>query len=334
VDKTDVARKFRGALLGMAVGDALGRPADGMSPYEALRSYQFIDAFFPDKGRGVEAGSFSGTAHLSLLAAAAICSSGGIDAGLACRKYASAKMRELDPSSARAVERLREGVAPEDAAPPSATASFLPRMIPAGLWASLARPRMGAEFLRACLSLSLPTHPGKESAVAGYAVARVVCECARGDSLDSPRLMYAGEDSLLARVTSAVRRAEDNLEGGGDGLWMRLAEISGRLQRGSSPEEVCAIFGNDDAAASMVPTALFCFMRGPDDMRSVSRAAGLGGEASVGASLVGGMCGAFAGDDFVSEGLVQGLEGAGKIAALGDKLVDSLWSPVGSSQEG
>ncbi len=68
MEKSEVIERFRGAILGMVTGDALGMPANGMSSYETLTQYQFIDDFYPGSRFGLEAGAYTAYSQLALMA--------------------------------------------------------------------------------------------------------------------------------------------------------------------------------------------------------------------------------------------------------------------------
>jgi ADP-ribosyl-[dinitrogen reductase] hydrolase len=327
VDKAELADKFRGALLGMAVGDALGMPAQGMSPYEVAKSFQLIDAFYPLRKKGFSAGQYTSSSQLSLVVARSIAKSKGVDKKSIEEGYSSITSPKTLPDDVRTpMKKLRSGWG-EASAATSASCSFLPRMIPVGLWASVARPSDG-ELLKICKIVALPSHGDRSAIIAGYIIAKLVMECAYDSSaLGSPYNMCESEKSLLSRVGLIVRQAESRLseeELGNDRMWMRLQELSTKLQSNVTAQEVSGLFGQGDDARTVATVAIFCFLSAPDDFSSVMTAASLGGESAVRAAVVGGLCGAFAGDDFMPADMVEHVENSAKIGALGNMLAESL----------
>jgi ADP-ribosylglycohydrolase len=334
VEKSEVIDRFRGAILGMVAGDALGMPANGMSSYETLTQYQLIDAFYPGSRFGLEPGAYTACSQLALMAAKVISQKGEPDRDELKKAYSGSTREDLDPHSLKAIQRLKDGGDYEEGAESSSSSSYLPRMIPAGLWASLLSPSHG-ELLRVCRTLSLPTHAGRPPATTGYPIARAISECiVNSEKLDSPYEMYSSDRSLLSRMIEVTRLAEDKLSAdeGGGGMWMRLREVSSRLQGGASVDEVSGLFGNEDKADSIVPVSLFIFMRSPDDARGIFKSAGLGGAASVRAALVGAMCGAFFGEEVLPEGIRSGVKNGARIAALGEKMAEKMWEVVASKK--
>lgn len=327
MDKAELADKFRGALLGMAVGDALGMPAQGLSPYEVAKSFQLIDAFYPLRSKGIEAGQYTSASQLALIVARSIAKSKGVDKGSVEEGYGSISSPKTLPDDVRnPMEKLRAGYGDASAAS-SASCSFLPRMIPVGLWASVAKPSDG-DLLRACKTVALPSHGHRAAVIAGYVVAKVVMECVRdSSSLGSPYDMCESDKSLLSRVGAVVRQAESKLsedELGNDRMWMRLQEVGARLQAKATVQEVYGLFGQGDDARTVASVAIFCFMSAPDDFTSVMTVASLGGESAVRAAVVGGLCGAFSGDEFMPPDMVEHVENSMRIGALGNMLAGSL----------
>jgi ADP-ribosylglycohydrolase len=327
VDKAELADKFRGALLGMSVGDALGMPAQGMSPYEVSKSFQLIDAFYPLKRMGMQAGQYTSASQLSLVVTKSIIKSRGVDKKSVEDEYSSVTSPKNLPEDVReCMDKLRGGWGDASAAK-SSSCSFLPRMIPVGLWASVARPSDG-DLLRACKTVALPSHGDRSAIIAGYVIAKTVMECvSESASLGSPYEMCESEKSLLSRIALVVRQAESKLseeEMGNDRMWMRLQEVGARLQAKSTAMEVSGIFGQGGDAKTVASVAMFCFMSAPDDFTSTMTAASMGGESAVLAAVVGGMSGAFSGDEFMPADMVEHVENSTKIGALGNMLAESL----------
>lgn len=323
---SELADKFRGALLGLAIGDALGMPADGMTPYGVIRSFQSLDGFFRRPDRGMDAGQYTSNAQMALVLAKAMTLPAGT--GGASEHYLSMKSpKELRPRVRKSLDRLRAGLGEQSPAC-GASADFLPRVIPMGLWAATSKASAGG-LLRACRDAAQPTHSDKKAIIASYAVARVVMESvAKSKDINSPYRLYEAGDSLLSRIASVVRDAESRLPPGeapDDLFWMRLRDVMSMLLSHKSPLEAAAMFGAGEDARDVVPVALFCFLRAPDDYKSCMEAANLGGLSSLRASLVGGMVGAFAGEGAFPLGLRDAVENSSRITSLAEAL-DSKYS--------
>lgn len=318
---SELADKFRGALLGMAIGDALGMPADGMTPYEVIRSFQSLDGFFRRPDQGMDAGQYTSNAQMALVLAKAMSLPAGMDG--APEQYLSMKSpKELSPGVRKSLDRLRAGLGKQSPAC-GASADFLPRVVPVGLWAAATKAGAGS-MLRACRDAAQPTHSDKKAIISSYAVARIVMESAsRSKDINSPYRLYEAGDSLLSRIASVVRDAEARLPPGeapDDLFWMRLRDVMSMLSAHKSPLEAAAMFGTGGSTRDVVPVALFCFLRAPDDYKSCMEAANLGGLASIRASLVGGMVGAFAGEGAFPMGLRNAVENSSRITALAEAL--------------
>jgi len=328
VDKDFFSERCAGALLGLAVGDALGRPAEGLSPYGVFRRFQTLDAFYPAKGS--KPGEYGFKAQLALVTAKAIQAAKGVDPlgikELALRIHAP---KPRDEETRLALERLASMEPALSGSPDSASPSFLPRMVPVGLWGAAARPPDGG-LLRACAEAARMTHSHRPSVLAGFVVARIVKEAvAEPKGVEDSYGMYGSDKSLLAGVIETCRRAEAGFvgkESTEDKLWMRLDLVSRRLQSRAHVEDVVCLFGGarPPTAAQVACLAAFCFMRCPDSFSSVVKAASMGGPADSVASLVGAMCGAFSGPGFMPEDMRTQVEGAAKIEALAKAMAESL----------
>lgn len=100
-----------------------------------------------------------------------------------------------------------------------------------------------------------------------------------------------------------------------------------------SEDEILNILGHSVAALYSVPTAIFCFLKGIQDMeevksdnpfrRTIEYAISLGGDTDTIASMAGSLVGALYGDTIIPENLIKHCEASDEIINLADELYKS-----------
>ena len=142
MDKDVLADRFSGCLLGMAMGDALGSPADGLSPFLAIKRFQHLDGFF----RG---GRYGFATSLALNLAGAVVAEGGLSRSAVIKAHL-AILPKLPPPWTNVVSQLSSGKQLEECGcADSMDAWSALKMVPVGLWGAL-RGMDDADLLRAC----------------------------------------------------------------------------------------------------------------------------------------------------------------------------------------
>lgn len=211
--------RFRGAMLGMAVGDALGAPLNGMKPGHMEQVYGgiagFVDAELAWKGkphrwslRGLYTGATQqALAVADILAADGRCSPRALAdvfvemANL--KRWPGGCHRRVDREFLAVLDRMRSGkLDPVQCGEPIADLTAAIRAVPIGLFHS-----GDPETLRqTAVECALPTHRDPRAVAAGAAVVSAVAAAARGD-LEGAR---GGETAR--RIAEEARKAEDYLK--------------------------------------------------------------------------------------------------------------------------
>lgn len=129
--------KYVGALLGGAVGDALGRPAEGLPRHEVRRRHGELRDFLAWSGwRSGPLGTFTDDTQMTLcVAECLIAAAGDIDPADLANRFVEwlPTGRGKGAATTAAVLRLRAGVGWEDAGEPSAGNGAAMRVAPIGL---------------------------------------------------------------------------------------------------------------------------------------------------------------------------------------------------------
>jgi ADP-ribosyl-[dinitrogen reductase] hydrolase len=131
-----------GALLGLACGDALGRPLVFETPARIRAQYGRVTEMLGDGTWGDPAGTVTDDTETALCVARSLVDCGGFDAADVARRlvaWAESGSRHVDETTAAALSRIRDGETPDaagrhvwEASPPGATpdAGCLPRAMP------------------------------------------------------------------------------------------------------------------------------------------------------------------------------------------------------------
>lgn len=300
--------RFLGALLGLAIGDALGMPVTGLSAPE-IAERGGVDGYLPRPRPGdedVEAGEITEKTESALAIAESLTTGGGrVDPDLAGPRLvhlATGPSRHWFPEETRAAlvragESLDFSVPLDEDAP--AALDVLARGIPVGLAHSVGK--LDAAALREdCERAVRLSHGSTRSISAATAVALVIRLAAAGDIPPErwPEAVAAelGECDLARELL--------RLQAIPPGRWPELdarAELGADTPATAAALEAIALA----ASAERFENAVFAAVRrgGPAD-------------------ALGGLTGAFAGARFGSSGIPQGL-----IDGLGCRIYVSLAAP-------
>lgn len=298
--------RARGALWGLAVGDALGMPTQLLTRAEVVRRWGplLTGLEAPDAGHpiaaGLPAGSITDDTEQAVLLGRLLVDGGGhvepralAEALIAweedMRARGSADL--LGPSTKRAVEAIRSGVPVAEAGRLGDTNGAAMRIAPVGVAHA---PDHLERLVDAVVEVSRPTH-GTSSGLAGAAaVAAAVSAGVTGRTDVAGTVALAVRAAELAAV-HGVRIDEDG-DGDGDDVAERIARACD-LVRGRSPQEglqsVVTRIGTGMATRESVPAAFAVLTLAGDDPWLAARlAASAGGDADTVAAMAGAMVGA------------------------------------------
>jgi ADP-ribosylglycohydrolase len=295
--------RARGALYGLAIGDALGMPTQLMSHEEVIACFGVLDGFRAAPAghpiaSGLPAGSVTDDTEQALLLADALLAGGGHveSEDLARRLLAWAeRARErgsldlLGPSSSAAVAALIAGGPTAEVGRSGATNGAAMRITPVGLIIS-------SDDLDALVDLvveaSRVTHHTGVAIAGASAVAAAVSGGVDGAS--------------IAEATTLGIRASDL--GQRRGEWVAGASVARRIawaiglvdadDHDRSVRDVVELVGTSLATQESVPAAFAVLALHPDDpWQACLTAASLGGDSDTIAAMVGAIAGACHGMD-------------------------------------
>ncbi len=317
VDGIDYRDRFRGALLGSAVGEALGTVTQGLTPRDVQELFGEMDAL-----PVVSSARRAAPPHDSLLLSVArsLLPDGLLDPERTADAIARAVRRDDPPGILAFARNLLERGLPWHEAGENA-----PESMPAVLVLPLALLRAG-NFrrlkLEAGILVSLThTHP---TAIAG-ALAHA-CAVARILHTPAPTLDVISFPRALSPVVAGIepeRGARPRIGRSATTVGRKLgAELPALLLRRAPVQEMQEALGNGSAAHEGIPFSLGCYLRSPGDFaEAVVPAVRHGGDARAVAAMAGALCGAYIGESGIPERFLARLPGRRELGEAAEGLL-------------
>jgi ADP-ribosylglycohydrolase len=324
----DLLERFRGSLVGLAIGDALGHPTEFMSSVAAIRTRwppSGVTGFEPS-GRH-PAGTFTDDTQMSICVARALIAAGHAPLdrlmeimsdefttwsrsaqnnrapGGACMSGCS--------SLARGVPWRKAGVAN------SKGCGAAMRAAPVGLYYHLDE---GA-LVRAATAQSAPTHRHPTGYASSVAAAAAVAWATRGGDLEGLIDFTEACVRTLTPELLAEMGCEPELVASPGVREMLTALDAVRAAQHQEAEDVCRLLGGAWIGEEAVATALWCVLRAGGDFKdAVLRGANSSGDSDSIACIAGAIAGALAGFDGVPLEWSQGVEQGVRLDALARAL--------------
>jgi ADP-ribosylglycohydrolase len=336
--------RARGALYGLAIGDALGMPTQMLSRAEIIRRWgPLLPGFEPaPAGHPIAAGMPAGTVtddteQAVLLARLLVKGHGRIDphdlaATLTEWERAMAERGSLDllgPSTKRAVAAILAGVPPEEAGAAGTTNGAAMRIAPVGIAVGVGDPGTRPDLANVSLSTlvdrtvmaSSVTHNTGIALAGAAAVAAAVSAGVSGATVAQ----------ATALAIQAARLAA------GRGHWVAGADVAARIEwaaglvAGRAPDGgeaeaaglIYTLVGTSLATQESVPAAFAVLAAVPaDPWRACRLAASLGGDCDTIAAMTGAIAGACHGAGSFPPEAIAAIDAQGLgLAALAGELL-------------
>lgn len=291
----ELENRFKGCLLGLGLGDAMGAPFEGNPGGEGRRFGYLVNNPPPLL-------SYTDDTEMAMAVARSLAERNGFDAGHMARAFAENfnPMRGYGPGTRAVLGLIKRGM-------PWQTANKT--VFPEGSFGNGAAMRaapVGLFYLKdpdtlrdAAYSASSITHAHPLAKEGAYLIARTVADILSGKN----RAGIAGGLPGL----SAMKEYRKKLD-----ILSELLEMDPQ-----PPGHVASALGNGIEALESVPTALYAFLRHGDDyIGTVSFCISVGGDTDTISAMAGAMAGAYLGEEGLPEGLVRRLEDRDIIRAL------------------
>jgi ADP-ribosylglycohydrolase len=303
--------RFRGCLLGVAVGDALGMPTEGYTAREIHCKFGLVAEMLPaPEGHfhtGLAAGQFTDDTEETLLLAESMIQSSGFSADrfsekLAC--WGSAWIlderlnRGVGFATRCAVENLIAGTHWQQSGLPIPTCGSAMRAAPIGLLY-----HFDLNLVKSYADLqSLPTHTAPAARAGAVAVAVGVALALHG---------FSREAILKNAASYASRLDEDFAE--------RLSWVGTLLDLPA--EDALSHIGNSPLARETVPAAFYCFLKFKGAL-ALTTAASSGGDTDSVAAIAGALFGASSGPSWIKQSWLAALEDRQRIEDAASGLLE------------
>jgi len=300
--------RFKGALLGLAVGDALGMPVEGMSASTIRARYGEVREFLAAPRRALGPGQFTDDTQMTLALAESIVERGRVDpAHVAGRFMAwldSGDVRGIGRSTLRSLLRLKAGVPWRESGEQGKWAAgngAAMRIAPVGLLHCRRLERLRQDVH----DVSIITHRNPEAVAGALAVAYAVARLVTG-AKPSP--------DFLDDVASFV---------GHNPVSERLRKARELLSQGTPAEKALASLGTSGYVVETVASALYAFLSSPDDFEeTVVTAVMAGGDTDTVAAIAGAISGAHNGVAGIPSRWRERVEGASRLAHLAERIYE------------
>ncbi|HUS13528.1 MAG TPA: ADP-ribosylglycohydrolase family protein [Chloroflexia bacterium] len=307
--------RFVGALLGGAIGDALGYPVEAAGGNARRAGHGPITDYLPLRD-GSRRGVISDDTQLTIHVAACLAANGWLDPADLARRFVGwlAEMRGEGQATVEAVRRLQRGVPWHAAGSDSAGNGAAMRAAPIGLFRAADPLLLRTE---AVLS-ALPTHRAPMAVAGAVAMAAAV-----------GWLLHRQPGTwTVAEFIAAVQQAIGGIEPGPlaerqhpevrTTLAARLGEIPALLAL--APADYFTRYSGAFVLESL-PAAFYCFLRTPDDVEaSLLAAVNHARDADTVAAMAGTLGGALGGSAALPARLVEGLEPRAALLQLAEQL--------------
>ena len=304
----DLVDKFRGALVGAAVGDAFGAPFEGTSLVSRIELERVAQDPAPLR--------YTDDTHMTLGMAQSLVDRHGFDgahmAAAFARNFADEPWRGYGAGPPQVFHLLRQGVPWNQAgcALFNGNGSFgngaAMRVAPASVLAF----RNMEQVMSLARQTAVITHAhqlGIEGAVLQACALSLALQREAGDPINHGAFL----DTLQAYVDTAAYR--EKLEQ--TRRLLVLGEHAGR-------EEVVEQLGNGIEALNSVPTAIYSFLRWSRSFRDVvTYAISLGGDTDTIGSMAGALAGAYQGMQDIPKTWRDRVEGTERLQELADPLM-------------
>ncbi|VDG77288.1 ADP-ribosyl-[dinitrogen reductase] glycohydrolase [Actinobaculum suis] len=341
-ENTDFAElqldRARGALWGLALGDALGMPTQSMSRQAIRETYGKISGFVAGAANqpiapGMPAGSVTDDTDQALILGRLLIAGEGhvapLDFATALMEWeekmiATGSKDLLGPSTKRALEALRAGASPHETGKAGTTNGAAMRVAPVGIANSLAEP---ASFLAAVAESCSVTHNTNLGISGAAAIAATISAAidspapAAPAKSAAPATPAASAKPAVPATLAQISRALDAglacaYEAEKLGTWCEGASIPARFAhartqvKGMSETEfgdyLAHVVGTSVASQESVVCALLIVEHfGTQIVRGLTFAAELGGDTDTIGAMAGAIFGALCGFSALPPNMVE-----------------------------
>ncbi|CCV07951.1 putative (phospho)hydrolase [Mesorhizobium metallidurans STM 2683] len=341
MDRTEMIDRAMGALIGGALGDALGMPTQLLSPARIAELYGHVEGFVAPVAdhpvsKGLLAGTITDDTEQALLLGRILIVSGDrfdhtrwVNALLDWERDVKARGSYdlLGPSTKRAIDAINNGVPPEEAGSGGDTNGAAMRIAPVGIMMPLEPlDALVAKVAETCRA----THNTSIAIASAAAVAAAVSNGVAGGDWHA----------ALDHAVMAARR------GAALGHWVTGGDIAARIDwarglvRGRTVADgirlITDLVGTGVASQESIPAAFAVLeIAGGDPWQAAIISANLGGDTDTIGAIAAGMAGACTGFSRLPQQHIARLKGLNveRVHALATDLVAARTAKAGSGKD-
>jgi ADP-ribosylglycohydrolase len=308
-----VRSRFRGAVLGLAIGDALGMPYEGWDPASIKGSLGKLE-FKPAPFRGLASGQFTDDTKMALCHLDSLIEKRRVDAEDIARKFLawfkSGDWRGIGGTTLRAMKKLEKGASWKESGISGKYAAGnggAMRIAPVGLFYTkdIENLREGVE------KAVIITHNNEEAVEGAVAIAYLVARGAEKGIFDEKERF-----GLFSELLEFLKPSE--VKG-------NLVEAFDLLKENFPPSEAARVLGNSGYVVESVASAVYSFFYSPHDFKkAVFEALLCGGDTDTICAMTGAISGAFLGEESIPFELRHGVEAHSEFIKKADELYE-VW---------
>ncbi len=290
--------RFRGALLGFAVGDALGMPVEGMSREEVRRLYGEVTDFLPSPYGDLKAGDWTDDTEQMMTLARSILKTVYFSPDDFAERLKLVTSNRVGPTTRTALKNLVFGVPWNRSGVVSDTCGSAVRVLPIGLVYSFSLDLVE----KYAVFSSLITHRGP--AIGGAVATAVAVSCV---------LKGWKKEEIVEEVVRRVNKYDE--------LLADKVELAFEIGDEDVDFAVSRL-GNSMSVYDTVPFALYCYLSTSDFRECAIKAVNAGGDSDSIAAIACGLKGCEVGVGGIPKRWIENLRDAEVIRDLADRLHD------------
>ena len=322
--------QFVGALMGCAVGDALGAPLEGRSREAIAEVADLTTEFRPHERKTSRrpAGQITDDTQLTVAIAKSMVDSGGVDGAAIAAEFVklweTGEIVGQGGVADRAVKRLIAGVPWGEAALADDLAwnGAAMRVSPIGLW----NFDDAEQLARDATTSSIVTHQHPLAISGAIATATAVAHASTTASIVTADFLRSTSQSIAEQSPEFAA----HILALGD--WLTLDETAAleAIVSASGQQPHPKGFGISVQVEATVLASLYAFLKHPNDYcATVERAIRAGGDVDTTAAIAGAICGAHHGVGAIPDHLVASVKDSAEIQNLGARLFAARFPPGG-----
>lgn len=324
--------KVRGNFLGVAIGDALGKPVESLSAGFIAEKFGRVTDYISNSSHKWfsedQAGTTTDDWQLTKAVAKAMIATGKFDLDEIAREHVAEfkiSVRGWGESTRESVANIAHGIhwkeaGKTDKAGRGTGNGICMKVSPAGLFMALTNPVCAnppwQEHVSNIANLGLMTHRTCLAVTSGlsHAFATFKCFTSEPETFDSESFCKM----LLGSATLGRQYFPETIK---DDFQTRFEKLSGDL----TTEEIITEFGGGSCYVyNSLPFTYAFFLRDPHSIEVLYDCISAGGDTDSNGSMLAGMLGALHGMEIFPEHLIEGLKEKDEVLAIADEFYETF----------